>query len=98
MEGTAAELLDPAKTIITINTTNNILAKEILMKSEWQPNLKNNSTEKIILQVDKATIPSIINYLVNNHVAILSAETRHSLEDYFLSLTNPELYVEPATV
>ncbi len=98
VEGTAAELLDPAKTIITINTTNNFLAKEILMKSEWQPNLKNNSMEKINLQVDKATIPSIINYLVNNNVAILSAESRHSLEDYFLSLTNPDLYVESATV
>lgn len=98
VEGTAAELLDPAKTIITINTTDNILAKEILMKSEWQPNLKNISAEKIILQVDKATIPSIINYLVNNNVAILSAESRHSLEDYFLSLTNPDLYVEPAAV
>lgn len=98
VEGTAAELLDPAKTIITINTTNNILAKEILMKSEWQPNLKNISLEKIILQVDKAIIPSIINYLVNNNVAILSAESRHSLEDYFLSLTNPDLYVEPVAV
>lgn len=98
VEGTAAELLDPAKTIITINTTDNILAKEILMKSEWQPNLKNISAEKIILQVDKATIPSIINYLVNYNVAILSAESRHSLEDYFLSLTNPDLYVEPAAV
>ncbi len=98
VEGTAAELLDPAKTVITINTTNNALTKEILIKSEWQPNLKNILSEKIILQIDKAAIPSIINYLVNNDVAILSAEPRHSLEDYFLSLTNPDLYVEPIAV
>ncbi len=98
VEGTAAELLDPAKTVITINTTNNNSAKEILMKSEWQPNIKNNSAEKIILQVDKAIIPSIINYLVINNVAILSAESKHSLEDYFLSLTNPDLHVEPAAI
>ncbi|MEP6927099.1 MAG: ABC transporter ATP-binding protein [Ginsengibacter sp.] len=97
-EGSAKELLNPSKTIVEINTTDNISAKEILMRSEWRVNIKIVQTEKIILQLDKISIPSLINYLVQNNVAILSAEPRHSLEDYFLSLTTSEIYVEPAAI
>ncbi len=97
-EGSAKELLDPSKTIVEIHTTDNISAKEILIRSEWRVNIKTVQTEKIILQLDKIFIPSLINYLVQNNVAILSAEPRHSLEDYFLSLTTPEIYVEPAAI
>ena len=50
------------------------------------------------MQMDKAHIPGFINYLVQNGIGILSAEPRHSLEDYFLSLTTPGIHVEPATV
>ncbi len=98
VEGTSKELLDPAKTMVTINTTDNILAKEVLSKSEWKSNLTTMLPEKIILQLDKTLIPLLINYLVKNNINILSAEPRHSLEDYFLSLTNPETHVEPATI
>ncbi len=98
VEGTARELMDPAKTLIEIGTTNNILAGEILVKSQWSSNLKTVKNDKIIFQLDKTHIPSLINYLVQNNVGILSAEPRHSLEDYFLSLTTPEIYVEPAAI
>lgn len=81
-----------------INTTDNIAAQEILMHSEWSANLKTLEADKIILQLDKTFIPLLINYLVQHNVGILSAEPRHSLEDYFLSLTTSEIYVEPAAI
>ena len=98
IEGTAKELLDPSKTVVEINTTDNILAIKVLSSSIWSSHLKTSITEKIILQLDKIFIPDIINYLVQHNIGILSAEPRHSLEDYFLSLTNAEIYVEPAAV
>lgn len=98
VEGSSKELLDPAKTIVEINTTNNYAARAILSKSEWVSNLKIVQSAKIILQINKQVIPALINYLVKNNIEILSVNPRHSLEDYFLSLTNPEIYVEPATV
>lgn len=98
VEGTSKELLDPSKTIVEINTTNNNTAEEILKRSQWNDHFKMAQPEKIILQVDKSSIPSLINSLVKNNIGIISVKPRHSLEDYFLSLTNPETYVEPAAV
>lgn len=98
VEGYSKELLDPSKTLVEIQTTDDRLAKKILSGSEWFNNLKIVKGEKILLQMDKTHIPVLINYLVQNNIGILSAEPRHSLEDYFLSLTTPGIHVEPATV
>ncbi len=98
VEGSAEELLDPAKTLVEIRTTDDISAKHILLSSEWSNNLKTVKGEKILLQMDKMHVPALISYLVQNNISILSAEPRHSLEDYFLSITTPAIHVEPATV
>jgi len=98
VEGAAKDLLDPAKSIVEINTTDNLLMMKILTDSEWRTHIKTSVYGKIILQLDKSLIPLLINHLVQNNVGILSVEPRHSLEDYFLSLTNPETYVEPAAI
>ena len=98
VEGAAKDLLDPAKSIVEINTTDNSLTMKILTDSEWQTHIKTSISGKIILQLDKSLIPLLINQLVQNNVGILSVEPRHSLEDYFLSLTNPDIYVEPAAI
>ncbi len=75
-----------------------VLALETLKHSEWSAKLQPSSNEKIILQIDKMLIPFLIKFLVQNDIDILSAETRHSLENYFLSLTNSQTYVEPASI
>ncbi len=98
VEGSAKELLDPSRTLVEINTTDNDLAKKILAGSEWWGNLKTTNKEIVLLQMDKTHTPALINYLVQNNIGILSAEPRHSLEDYFLSLTTPGVHAEPATV
>ena len=98
VEGSAEELLDPAKTLVEIRTTDDISAKNILLSSEWSNNLKTVKGEKILLQMDKMHVPALISYLVQNNISILSAEPRHSLEDYFLSITTPATHVEPAAV
>lgn len=98
VEGFAKELLDPSRTLVEVNTTDNSLAKTILAGSSWSGNLKTINEQKILLQMDKTHTPALINYLVQNNIGILSAEPRHSLEDYFLSLTTPGVHAEPATV
>ena len=98
VEGTSKQLLDPSKTIVEIHTTDNILTQQILRDSEWNSHLKRIQGEEIVLQLDKSSIPSLVNYLVQNNAGILSIRPRHSLEDYFLSLTNPETYVESPAI
>ena len=98
VESTSKQLLDPSKTIVEIHTTDNILTQQILRDSEWNSHLKRIQGEEIVLQLDKSSIPSLVNYLVQNNAGILSIRPRHSLEDYFLSLTNPETYVESPAI
>jgi ABC-type multidrug transport system ATPase subunit len=96
VEGNAAALLDPAKTIVEIETVNNTAAKIILQQSDWAPFVL-QSADTLRLQMNKTNIPALVNYLAKMEVAILSIQPRHSLEDYFLSLTTQQQHVDIIT-
>lgn len=89
IEGTADKLLDPAKSVVEINTTDNAAARTKLASTKWSTHLQSSKSGNLILHFDRHIIPELINELVSLGVAILSVEPRNSLEDYFLSLTNP---------
>lgn len=96
VEGTVAELLDPARTIVQLQTTDNGTAFEYLKNTMAATEMDYNGKD-IRLQMDKSAIPRLITSLANAGIMILSVQPRHSLEDYFLSLTNAENHVEPAS-
>ena len=96
VEGSATELLDPAKTIVQVDTTDNQAAKSKLIQTRWAPFLL-QSEGLLRLQMNKADIPYLAGELVNLAIPVLSIQPRHSLEDYFLSLTTPNRHVEPLT-
>lgn len=96
VEGSAAALLDPAKTIVEIETLNNAAAKNILQQSDWASFIL-PSADALRLQMNKTNIPALVNYLAKMEVAILSIQPRHSLEDYFLSLTTQQQHVDIIT-
>ncbi|MBU3713971.1 MAG: ABC transporter ATP-binding protein [Ferruginibacter sp.] len=93
VEGTVKELLDPAKTSVTLDTTNSELALEKLKSSPWSESLTKKA-HQIVLQLNKADIPSMVVFLTESGIGINAIQPRHSLEAYFLSLTNNESYVE----
>ena len=93
VEGNAAELLDPAKTIVQIETTNNSDAKNKLAQSKWASFIL-PSNDKVKMQMNKAGIPELTNDMSAMEIGILSIQPRHSLEDYFLSLTTQQNYVD----
>jgi ABC-type multidrug transport system ATPase subunit len=93
VEGNAIELLDPAKTIVEIETVNNSDTKNKLLQSAWATQLLNFDTT-IKLQMNKSAIPELADYLIKTGAGILSIKPRHSLEDYFLSLTTQQYYVD----
>ena len=92
-EGVVAELLDPSKTIVQIETLNNVLAKEQLLLSRWAK-FVDRDHDLLLLQMNKSDIPALTIDLVAMNIAVLSIQPRHSLEDYFISLTNPNKHVE----
>ena len=93
VEGNAAELLDPAKTIVQIETTNNADAKNKLSQSKWASFIL-PSNDIVKMQMNKAGIPELTNDMSAMEIGILSIQPRHSLEDYFLSLTTQQNYVD----
>jgi hypothetical protein len=50
----------------------------------------NKNGQEIMLSLDKKDIPNLAASLTRMDVGLLSLQPRHSLENYFLSLTNHE--------
>ena len=95
VEGNVTELLDPAHTLIEVETLDNAAAKYALQHSEWAPYLQHN--KQLQLMMDKQNVPSLIRSLAAMDIQILSVNSSHSLENYFLSLTTQPGHVEFAS-
>ena len=93
VEGSVSDLLDPAHSLIQIETNNNYSALEKLKQTDWVSFLKDDSQLKLMMNKDE--VPRLIIDLVAMEVQILSVNPSHSLENYFISLTTEPGYVEP---
>ncbi|HTF31787.1 MAG TPA: ABC transporter ATP-binding protein [Flavitalea sp.] len=96
-EGSVLELFDPAKTLVELGTDN---VEDVLVKLRSGPyvsNIRDHSVSHIRFQIDKALIPQLAKYLVSVNVNIISLQVKHSLEDYFLSLTTANQHVDAFT-
>ena len=97
VEGVAAELFDPAQTIVELDTLDPSFTGESIARSKWQPFLRQREGGKFILKMDRSQIPAFTQHLVQEGVQVLAIRPRHSLEDYFLSLTTANQHVEAFT-
>jgi ABC-type multidrug transport system ATPase subunit len=97
VEGVAADLFDPAGTIVELDTLNPDLTGEVLARSKWQAFLQERQAGKFLLKMDRARIPAFLRELVQEGVEVLALRPRHSLEDYFLSLTTSNQHVDAFT-
>jgi ABC-type multidrug transport system ATPase subunit len=86
VEGFVKDLLDPSKTLVEIETTDNEFAKSVLKNSAFAPMIEDNN-DKLHLTINKSEISALIKFMVESNVQIIAVTPRHSLEDYFLSLT-----------
>ena len=93
VEGKVADLLDPAHSLIQIETYNNDEAREKLKQTKWVSFLQQD--KQLRLMMNKEKVPHLISDLVAMNVQMLSVNSSHSLENYFLSLTTLPGYVEP---
>jgi len=97
VEGNVSDLFDPSNMVVELKAMNTAHAADILNGSSWKKNLHKQQQDIFILKMDKKEIPVFTNQLVQNGVEILSIQPRHSLEDYFLSLTSANQHVETFT-
>jgi ABC-type multidrug transport system ATPase subunit len=94
VEGVVKELLDPSKTVVAIETTNNAYAFDVINQSNTSlaqnAKLSLSSDNKLHIVMDRNGIPDLIKYLIENQVGVIGVNPRHSLEEYFLSLTKTD--------
>lgn len=97
MEGTVAELVDPARTMVHIEVTNPQQVVTWLQSSKWSACLQEQHNNIILLQMNKPQIPELTADLVNAGASIMSLQPQNSLESYFLSLTTENRHVDTFT-
>ena len=88
-EGSKDELLNPAKTQVELITDNNGKSLRLIKETKWGSYLlsNDNSNSCILLEMDKIVIPELNRSLVEKGINVISLKPKHSLEDFFLSLT-----------
>jgi len=90
-EGKVDDLLNPADTLVQIEAANNEITKRVLQQSKWSESIQDS--QGVTLKMHKKEIPSLVKFLVEQNVELLSIQPKHSLEDYFLSLTTSNQHV-----
>ncbi len=97
VEGTTAELFDPAQTLLELETLNNAETLALIKNSEWQTGLQPQRNNNILIKLHRNTIPDFHIWLVQHNAKIVSLQARHSLEDYFLQITSGTQHVAAFT-
>jgi ABC-type multidrug transport system ATPase subunit len=88
VEGSAAELFDPAQTLIELETLDNESAYHKLLQSKWSPALQPRRSNTILIKLHRDHIPNLHRELVALDISVLSLQPKHSLEDFFLQVTS----------
>jgi ABC-type multidrug transport system ATPase subunit len=94
VEGNASELLDPAQTIVELQTLDNVFALHQLRSSKWSDKIQGQRNNTIVIKLDRREIPALHTDLANMQIQLLSLQPRHSLEDYFLQVTSGNQHVD----
>jgi ABC-type multidrug transport system ATPase subunit len=96
VEGKVNELFDPSETVVEVKTSHDDRAYERLNNSPYKSLLLQKRNDAILLKMHREKVPDAMKELVAMDIGVLSFHSKHSLEDYFLSLTTAHKHVEAA--
>ncbi len=88
VDGATIELLNPDETLVEVKIEPDKNWDTLFADSVWQQKLNHIDTQSAVLKMNPATTPELNNWLVKNGIRVLEIKSKHSLEDYFISLTN----------
>ncbi|OSZ73721.1 bacitracin ABC transporter ATP-binding protein [Chitinophagaceae bacterium IBVUCB2] len=96
VEGNVNDLFDPAETVVELKTTDDAAVFEQLHSSPLKKYLQGKRNDCLLLKLHRNEVPAVMKELVKMDVNVISLHSKHSLEDYFLSLTG-HAHVEAIT-
>jgi ABC-type multidrug transport system ATPase subunit len=86
IEGSAADLFDPAKTHVSLQTTDKKVLEKLRL-TRFAGSYQETIGDEIIFEMHRNEIAGFNKTLVEKDVDVISLSPRHSLEDYFLRKT-----------
>lgn len=90
-EGRVGDLLNPANTLVFIQTNDDDAVRKLLAASQWGEGIQPG--EELVIKMHRRDIAALNRFLVEQGTEVTSLHPRHSLEDYFLSLTKANQHV-----
>ncbi|MBL7718017.1 MAG: ABC transporter ATP-binding protein [Flavipsychrobacter sp.] len=88
VEGLVRELLNPDETLVDIQVAQGEQLKDKLAASQWQTHVTAITHNTLTLKMNTAQVPELNRWLVQQGALVSAINSKHSLEAYFLSLTN----------
>lgn len=93
-EGAVKDLFDPTRMLIEVEVINADSLLVSVSKTAWQQKIHSHKKNNIVFELDKKQVPELTSALVSLGAEIVSLQPRHSLEEYFLSLTTANQHVD----
>ena len=94
VEGEMKDLLDPEHVALEITSTDPSACLQWLNTSRWAQAVQPGSDAYPVVKIQRNDIPVLNRELVMAGIGILSLKPKNTLEEYFLTLTNPVKNVE----
>ena len=96
-EGFVRDLLDPSRMVLDLRAMNPELTSRVIREGHWLAKFQKQLDDHFIFELKRDEIPVLTAELVSRGVEVLEIQHRYSLEDYFLSITTPNLDVDHFT-
>lgn len=87
VEGKMNEMLNPVTINVEVETETVEILHQKLMDTRWKETVRSFNGKKLLLHMKRDEVPVFIKELTMLDVPVYSVRPKHSLEDYFLSLT-----------
>jgi len=94
VEGKMTELFAPSETIVELQTNSSVEAYEKIQKADLRKYVLSKKDDTILFRIHRMNVPMLVKDLVQMDIEIISLSPKHSLENYFLSLTTENQHVE----
>ncbi len=91
VEGKVSELLNPNETIFEVRILPDDSIMDKLQEKGWgQYIVEGGNSSTLLFRMHPRKMPGLNKYLVEEKAHVLEIRSKHSLEEYFLSLTNED--------
>ena len=94
VEGKMTELFAPSETIVELHTNRSAEAFEKIQSTDLKTYVLSRKGDSILFRIHRKNVPMLVKDLVRMDIEIISLSPKHSLENYFLSLTTENQHVE----